>query len=202
MSGWPPGGEAYDVQPMASPTGGTTMPGSVILPGERQYGPSVTCVMGVDPGATTGVCHLQIATPCNGEPPYITSRLVFGCNALAVFPLMQFLMEINEGAARIIAAGERFVPGRGAGARGPGAAVTRDVIQELAVLPVAWHWRSAADVKPWATDDRLKAAGLYEITAKMRDARDGARHALFAACHDAGLPDPLSRKARRTTTTA
>jgi hypothetical protein len=156
-----------------------------------------TVVIGVDPGMTTGLCHLQLGNldGPDGGPVYITSKLVFGCNALAVFPLAQFLMEINEGPARIVAAGEKFVPGRGAGARGAGAAATRMVIGELAVLPVAWIWRPAAMVKPWATDERLKAAGLWDMTAKMVDARDAARHALYAACHDAGLPDPLSKRA-------
>lgn len=156
--------------------------------------PAITCVMGVDPGSTTGICHLQIAKPCDG-PAYISSTLVYGTNPLGVFPLLQFLMEINEGAAQIVAAYETFVPGRGAGAVGSGAADARLVISELKVLPVRWHSRSAAVVKPWATDARLKKAGLLACTAKMVDARDAARHALFAACHDAGLPDPLSKKA-------
>jgi hypothetical protein len=55
--------------------------------------------------------------------------------------------------------------------------------------------RSAADVKPWATDTRLQAAGLLDLTKGMRHARDAARHALFCAVCDFGLTDPLSRKA-------
>jgi hypothetical protein len=51
-------------------------------------------------------------------------------------------------------------------------------------------------VKPWATDERLAAAGLLDPTKGMRHARDAARHALFCAVRDFGLPDPLSAKAR------
>lgn len=161
----------------------------------------ITMVLGADPGSTTGLCllHLEPTYDIPGvtSPPVIKSRLVFGCNALAVFPLAQFLMEINEGPARIIATGETFVPGRGAGARGHGAADARAVIEDLKALPLNWHWNTAAVVKAWATDERLKAAGLYDMTAKMIDARDAARHALFGAVKYAGLPDPLSRKAAR-----
>jgi hypothetical protein len=155
-----------------------------------------TMVLGCDPGPTSGLCLLHLEPLLAGGPPVIKARLVFACNDLAVFPLAQFLMEINEGPAQIVLAGEKFVHGRGAGARGQYAAQTRAVIQDLAVLPAAWHWRSAAQVKPWATDKRLMAAGLYAITAKMVDARDASRHALFAACHDVGLPDPLSKRSR------
>jgi hypothetical protein len=52
-------------------------------------------------------------------------------------------------------------------------------------------------VKPWATDKRLTAAGLLAMTAKMADARDACRHALYTAVHDAGIPDPLSAAGRR-----
>jgi hypothetical protein len=59
-----------------------------------------------------------------------------------------------------------------------------------------WFQRPAAHVKPWATDERLEAAGLLEATKGMRHARDAARHALFAACKDGGIPDPLSKRSR------
>jgi hypothetical protein len=159
-----------------------------------------TVVLACDPGMTTGLCLLKLEQVPDdlrfGGPVAITDRLVFSCNAGAVFGLAQFLMEANEGPARVVAAGEAFVHGRGAGARGPGAAATRAVIQELAALPVAWKWRAAGMVKPWATDARLEKAGLLAITAKMVDARDASRHALFAAVHDCGLPDPLGKRAR------
>ena len=77
--------------------------------------------------------------------------------------------------------------------------MTRQVIADLSSLrepggsPGSWIWRSASDVKPWARG-RLARAGLLDMTVKSVDARDAAMHALFSAVHDAGLPDPLSRK--------
>jgi len=105
---------------------------------------------------------------------------------------------------------ERFVVGRRAGASSSAKAgeQTRNLIGRLQELwenhdstergRLGGHWfqRSAANVKPWATNERLEAAGLLAPTEGMRHCRDAARHALFAACHDGGVPDPLSKKAR------
>jgi len=52
--------------------------------------------------------------------------------------------------------------------------------------------RSASQVKKWATDRRLAAAGILEQTRGMGHARDAQRHALFAARMDLQWPDPLS----------
>lgn len=52
--------------------------------------------------------------------------------------------------------------------------------------------RSASQVKKWATDRRLAAAGILEQTKGMGHARDAQRHALFAARMDLQWPDPLS----------
>jgi hypothetical protein len=49
--------------------------------------------------------------------------------------------------------------------------------------------RSAGTVKPWGTDRRLRAAGLWDSS---RHTRDGFRHALYAAVSVRGWPDPLS----------
>jgi hypothetical protein len=51
--------------------------------------------------------------------------------------------------------------------------------------------RCAADVKPWATDKRLEAAGMLGHTSDMKHANDAARHALYTAKHDARMEDPL-----------
>jgi hypothetical protein len=141
--------------------------------------------LGVDPGMTTGMALLS-----ESGPP-----LVFQCNASAAYALACFLLEANDGPATVVAAGEAFVAGRGAGARGKDAAVTRQVIADLDQLHENWHWRSAATVKPWSTDARLKAAGLLAPCQGMGHAADGARHGLYAAVHDCGWPDPLSKGA-------
>lgn len=141
-------------------------------------------VLGVDPGMTTGLFWL----PVTGLP------LAFQCNAPGAYPLASWLLEAHDGPVTVTCAGERFTAGRGAGARGLPATATRKVIADLDGL-AQWHWRSAAQVKPWATDRRLAAAGLAQACHGMPHAADAARHALFAAVHDAGYPDPLRREA-------
>jgi len=156
-------------------------------------------VLGVDPGVFTGVTILRLDPAESTGQLTITERSVYGCNHGAVFGLVQYLVEAcgqaDPGAA-VIAAGEKFIPGRGAGATGPQAAATRKVIADLNALPVEWKWHTASEVKTWADNNRLVATKLYGMTNKSIDARDSARVALFAACRYAGLPDPLSRKAR------
>jgi hypothetical protein len=106
----------------------------------------------------------------------------------------------------IVVAIEKFVVRRRAAASSTAAAgaTTRDLVGQLEATAldvrrrtaeVRVVLRSAAEVKPWATDTRLEAAGLLSACTGMRHARDAARHALFAAVKDAGAPDPLSRKA-------
>ena len=141
-----------------------------------------TAILGADPGPTTGIFLLTE-----------TGALAYQCSHNAAYGLAVHLIEANDGPAQVVAAGERFVPGRGAGARGPGAAVTRQLIADLDDLPVTWHWRSAAEVKLWATGKRLAAAGLLDICKGMPHAADAARHSLLAAVCDLGWPDPLSK---------
>lgn len=141
--------------------------------------------LGVDPGPATGIALLAY----HGVP------LVIQCNAVAAWGLVSWLA---SGLDYPVAGGlEAFVPGRGAGARDEGAAVTRGLITELRALErVQWHVRSAAAVKPWATDKRLLAAGLLAYCKGMPHAADACRHSLFCAVHDLGWPDPLSKEWR------
>lgn len=151
-------------------------------------------VIGADPGETTGLAVLHLTAAAGSTRLCIAHRSVISCDADSAYGLAMHLIEENEGPSSVILAGEKFVPGRGPGARGDGAAAARRVTGDLSDLG-PWRWRSASEVKGWATDQRLAAAGLLKMSAKMPDGRDGARHALFAACHDAGLDDPLSRRA-------
>ncbi len=94
---------------------------------------------------------------------------------------------------------EEFRPGTGAGARGKAASVTRSLVEELkAVLAgrgITALVRPATEVKTWCSDKKLDRAGLLEITAGMPNhARDAFRVLLFTACHNGGVPDPLSKK--------
>lgn len=143
-------------------------------------------IIGVDPGPTPGV----VALACH-ENKVISIEIV-QCTA-NVLPSIVSALDPN-GRAQVQV--ERFVArGRATKAQ----SVTRDQVAVLEQLyasawPVAV--RNASEVKAWATDERLDAAGLLEATQGMRHARDAARHALFAAVRFDAIPDPLSRKAR------
>ena len=156
--------------------------------------------VGIDPGPVPGIVLIDLpvaATPrleviqCSrGVAPVVLRALVESLNPTATPPLIQI---------------ERFVVGRRAGRSGTAKAgeQTRDLIGQLIAsvpgLPAeSWRARAAGEVKPWATDERLEAAGLLEATKGMRHARDAARHALFVAVKDGGVPDPLSRKAEQS----
>lgn len=115
---------------------------------------------------------------------------------------------------------EKFVVGPRAGRAGTPQAseAARKVIGQIHALAYGLDAtiveRTASQVKLWATDARLRCAygalswdakwenagqgdqlmpSLYDATAKLRHARDAARHALFAAVQDVRWPDPLSR---------
>jgi hypothetical protein len=148
-------------------------------------------VVGIDPGPVVGV-----AVVCT-NPRFAPT--VIQVNAGSVETVL-------EGWHTVYAVGalatERFVVGpRAARSSTPaGGARARAVVELLsgwaAEKGVPHFRRSASEVKPWATDGRLAAAGLLELTKGMRHARDAARHALFCAVKDYGLPDPLSAGTR------
>jgi hypothetical protein len=156
-------------------------------------------ILGVDPGPLPGIVRLHLLENTDGAV-----RLI-GADAMQVTPGM--VIAVLEGLHQLDSAIdaiaiERFVVGRRAARSATPAAGsrTRDMIGELTgwatekqVITV--HTRTAAEVKPWAVDKRLHAAGLLDITAGMRHGRDAARHALFCAVKDYGMPDPLSSRA-------
>lgn len=150
-------------------------------------------IIGVDPGETTGIALLQ------------AGRIeVVQCSPGAVLSIVGALSKnATEWTAGLVIAVERFVVSTRAGrsASPKAGATTRALITALTdahdpQIGVRVLLRSASEVKPWATDARLKAAGLIDVCKGMPHARDGARHALFAAVHDCGIPDPLSKRAR------
>jgi hypothetical protein len=142
-------------------------------------------VIGADPGVVTGIAMLA-----PGERPWVIQ-----CSAPAVLAVMQLLVELAQSRGDdVTCAGERFITGRGPGARGVNATVTRELIDGLSRLPARWHWRSAAEVKPWATDTRLEAAGLLRECHGLPHGADACRHLLFCGARDLGWPDPLSRE--------
>lgn len=159
----------------------------------------VAHVIGVDPGPVPGVVSLTV----------VAGRLhevnVAQCSAELLTDVLQALLERHE--VRTLVQVEAFVVGRTSMRSGAAGAVTRDLVGQTAQTVtdfrrsrdhvVHYAQRSASQVKPWANDARLLAAGLASRTTGMRHARDAARHALWSAVHDAGLPDPLSKEWKR-----
>lgn len=149
-------------------------------------------ILGVDPGTTTGLVAL------GARDGRITDAQALQCSAGWARWLVRSMLDNEPGARRVVAV-ERFVVGpRAARSSTPGAgALTRDLIgallQTADQVGALFLTRPAADVKPWATDRRLDAAGLLAPCTGMGHARDAARMALYSAVRDCGLPDPLIR---------
>lgn len=161
----------------------------------------ITRVIGIDPGPLTGMVVLRF----DDEQHWRRSVDVVQCSAGVAPALFDALLMAHAEPETTTIAIERFVVGNRA-ARSKSASagkITRSLITELRGRAAAadmrgrWLERSASEVKPWASDERLAAAGLLDATRGMTHARDAARHALFAAVRDAGLPDPLSRERQR-----
>jgi len=153
-------------------------------------------VIGVDPGPTPGFCVIW-------ENP-LETPWVFQTNHEAAVDLLEDLSTARPlGNFPQILAIEKFVVGRRAArsATAQAGEITRSLIAKLEAaslrLPVDEVLkRPATQVKAWATDKRLEAAGLARLTKGMPHARDAARHALYTAVADGFHPDPLSKKAR------
>lgn len=163
--------------------------------------------IGVDPGPMPGIVALRWSG-------VLLERVeVVQCTpGMAGGVVRDLLLLDHHPDLRAVVQTERFVVGRGSGKSGRAGAITRDLVGELRAVVsgfqatdrAAFTQQSAGRVKPWATDARLHAVtfpkylrltrpDLYRLTAGVQHARDAARHALFAACHDGGIPDPLSK---------
>lgn len=157
----------------------------------------VLCVLGVDPGPTSGIAIAYWDDESWMYPG------AYQCDASSAPALVGWLASLHGSATRpavraVRGQVEEFRPGTGAGARGANATVTRTAVDELkAVLEsyrVTVATRPAAMVKPWATDERLKKAGLFPVCRGQGHATDAMRHLLYRAVRDCGVPDPLSRR--------
>lgn len=153
-----------------------------------------TRVIGIDPGPVPGIVVLDVwETGAIGRVEALQST--HGLTSLLVEAL---LGEHNDPAYVAV---ERFVS---RGRVNKAQQLTRDLVGQVQQVvrfnnstmsgsPTRLVERPAVQVKAWATDERLEAAGLLEACKGMRHARDAARHALYSAVRDAGLPDPLSK---------
>jgi hypothetical protein len=159
-------------------------------------------VIGVDPGPTTGIAVLQWSR--GGEPDARPSVIWRGyqCDAASA----PWLLDVILRRSKVWDAGqeEHFVHGNL-----PDSPTTTRMEDELAAVAadngLKLAARPMASVKPWASDKRMIAARAWHtipekstIPAKMVDARAAAKHCLFCAVHDAGVPDPLSRNGKPT----
>lgn len=147
--------------------------------------------LGLDPGPTPGFC-LAAWEPGVREAAWVRA---YQCSAEDASGL---LGEILDEYAVTCGQIEEFRTGRGAGARGRHADLTRKSLGGLDAVAAEHGLRLArrhsSAVMPWASDDRLRKAGLYKATTGKQHARAASRHCLYCAVADGGLPDPLSRR--------
>jgi hypothetical protein len=150
----------------------------------------MSLVLGIDPGGTTGLAAVE-HTPEHGYRllahlgvPYLPIEVVAHLESWAG----EFGTDVWWIAA------ERFVVSRRAGrsstaAAGERARATLGALE--AAFPGRVKLRNAAAAKGWATDARLKAAGLWPAQGRPHTT-DAARHALYFHVVNLGNPDPLS----------
>jgi hypothetical protein len=149
-------------------------------------------VIGCDPGPTTGLCLLEYAGDVIVGR---TSVQVDGDSAQYVLEaVLRAYLADPERVVKRYAEVEAFVTGQGAGTKGGNADYTRQEVFKFTEQLQMWGYsvkiRKAADIKTWASDKRLKAAGILR-SPENRHSNDGGRHAIFCATHDAFRSDPL-----------
>lgn len=141
-------------------------------------------VLGIDPGVTTGVAlwwdgEWEAGQLSDGLVEDFVSRW---CAEGATFSYEKFVVRRRAGITATSKAND----------------TTQAVIGQVTSLAHRYNLpvyaRSASEVKPWATDERLKAAGALEVCKGMGHARDAARHALFTAVKLGMTKDPLSTR--------
>ncbi len=146
-------------------------------------------IIGIDPGPIPGIVRLHVK-----EGQLVSSWThIVQCSANVMPEIVGTFVDEGGTIWPTTVAVERFVT---KGRATKDQRVTRDQVGYLLSTHNAVE-RTASQVKEWATDKRLEAAGLLEACKGMRHARDAARHALFAAVRDCGLIDPLSKDWKR-----
>lgn len=149
----------------------------------------MTLTIGIDPGGTTGLAAVEY-TPERG----------YRLQAVAALELTppQTVARVLEWVGGDCAgpwwiAAERFVVGRRAGRSGTAAAGerARAILGALeAAFPGRVKLRNASVMKAWATDARIKRAGLWPTQGRPHT-RDAVGHALYFQVTSLGNPDPL-----------
>ncbi|HEY2086412.1 MAG TPA: hypothetical protein VGH54_10370 [Mycobacterium sp.] len=153
-----------------------------------------TLVIGIDPGPTTGIVALLFS-----DVDAMSDPVILQCDHYSTMFFADVIAHGFMQPTKTIVAVEQFVVGPRSGRSGSAEAgrITRNLIGALsAEFGDDVVLRAAGQVKPWATDRKLAAAGLLDPTAGMGHARDAARHALYAAVQS-GFRDPMSKAALR-----
>lgn len=160
--------------------------------------------LGVDPGGTTGVAIVAYE---GGRYSLEMHGGLTGDAAETLENLRAFFFE------SVPIAVERFVVNRRAGrsASAHAGEKARNLIGAIQALPrrgpgtlrldctgYLVHLENASQVKAWATDKRLSAAG-FVFTNGRPHSRDAARHALYCLVKRYGCPDPLGAAYRKDT---
>jgi hypothetical protein len=151
----------------------------------------MTLCIGVDPGGTTGLAVVE-HTPELGY--VLLAHLGVSFEPSEVVRHVSVHGRAFETDAWWIAA-ERFVVSRRAGRSSTAAAGerARNILGALeAAFPRRVKLANASAAKGWATDTRLKAAGLWPAQGRPHTT-DAARHALRFLVAGLGCPDPLSQ---------
>jgi hypothetical protein len=155
--------------------------------------------IGVDPGPIPGIVAIFHGPPLEAR--------VFQSDPNSVVWLVRSLLDDAENDRLTVHLQvEKFVvgPRSAKSATAYAGQQTREMIGAVMAVSrrtnVHTVTRSASEVMPWASDRRLSAVKLYTGTKGMPHARAAARHALFIAVRDGGLPDPLSADSRKAVT--
>lgn len=160
-------------------------------------------VTGVDPGGTTGLVTVVFRPVTGYYIPNAESGMMMGAHEIkqdAAATTALIMAAVDWKGPDMIAV-EKFVNGRRSARLGSSGASlkAREIVGAVSVAARERHIRvarrSASQVNAWATDKRLKAAGLWAdtaLTGNHHDARSAARHALMCLVVDLHCPDPLS----------
>jgi hypothetical protein len=152
-------------------------------------------VIGVDPGPRPGIVGLRYSP----QRVRTAAPAIIQCTLNVAIACIQAIIPADV--KRIYLSYEPFVMGaRSAKVSTPAASAATarfcGALQTLAYGDnrIVLRHHQASAVKPWGMEERLERAGLHMLVKGMTHARDGAKQALYCATHDAGVPDPLSKR--------
>ena len=164
--------------------------------GQRARPEGLIGSLGGDLGGTTG---LFLGAWHRDRPRVPVLARAWQCDSGAVPELLGWILE-THGHIVTVAGIEAYDARRSARGMTSKAmyelvSVTTGIIAAAGITVTA---RPPSAVKTWASDKRLRAAGVREVLGKMTDdAFDAARQCLYAAVADGGMRDPLTRRTNR-----